>query len=319
VIAHTLKRSVSRPLVLNDMQGSNVITNYVDNIFCIGQNRQESNERYVKHIKLRSTKRFCGAEHVPVFRLKKIGGNFLGFAFQRFEPESEMLRDGTDGNLWRTIQTVKNLSDSGMSIRNIAEQLDLSKSAAHRYLQMWQAQPEVPRPLTYEEIHGPTIDDGWRPPEEEYPGQRSDQYLIKIGLRPVCKERWEAEQAALNAANQSEPEDVATGELFVNSVYSVVESYAAKETTEDTEHTENPLDRMKLVIDDHGKELFVESEYENGKPKIWYQYRSDGALRRWEHNGDCVNESAADPEVFGQVRQAVFELTTEDTESTEIF
>ena len=76
VIAHTPKRDIARPLVVNDMQGSKVIANYADSIFAIGQSRRETNERYIKHVKIRSNELIYGGAHVPVFRLKKIGGNF---------------------------------------------------------------------------------------------------------------------------------------------------------------------------------------------------------------------------------------------------
>lgn len=55
---------------------------------------------------------------------------------------------------------------------------------------------------------------------------------------------------------------------------------------------------MKHVIDDYGKERWVESEYDDGKARVWYQYRSDGKLLRWEHNGFANSSVMADAERF---------------------
>ena len=73
-----------------------------------------------------------------------------------------------------------------------------------------------------------------------------------------------------------------------------------KRGAQDNAAPPNPFDRMELVIDDYGKERFVESRYENGKLRVWYQYRSDGALLRYEHRGFGSSSELADPAVFGK-------------------
>ena len=147
VIAHTPKRDVKRPLVLNDMQGSKVIANFADSVFAIGESHRESNERYIKHIKQRSSEMLHGRGALPVFRMGKLGGNFLGLEFRQYAAENEMLRESADSHAWATIQMAKDLSDAGLTIRQIAEQLGLSKSAAHRYLQMWH--PSLSSPAAF--------------------------------------------------------------------------------------------------------------------------------------------------------------------------
>ena len=141
VIAHTPKRDIRRPLAVNDLQGSKAIANYADNIFSIGQSRQEPSGRYIKHIKPRSAELVYDASHLPVFKLHKIGGNFLGFEFKEFSNEAAMLREPVEGKDFAHIVKVKEMHDAGMSIRKIAEELGFSRSSTHRYLQRWR--PEM--------------------------------------------------------------------------------------------------------------------------------------------------------------------------------
>jgi hypothetical protein len=138
VLAHTPKRLMHRPITINDLQGSKVLSNFADNIFAIGESRRLGGERYVKQIKQRSTELMYNSAHVPVFDIRKIDGNFLGFQFYGYERESALLLDGHDLREWESIEKIGKMAAQGMSLREIAESLALPKSTVHRKVHMFQ-------------------------------------------------------------------------------------------------------------------------------------------------------------------------------------
>ncbi|MGH7782885.1 MAG: AAA family ATPase [Candidatus Binatia bacterium] len=115
VLAHTPKRHTWRPLTINDLAGFKAISNFADNVFVIGQSRIESDIRYIKHLKQRSTEMLCDERNVPAFRIVKRGGNFLSFEFLRFTTEAVHLCNYEDKMAFRRVAMVKKLSHEGMS------------------------------------------------------------------------------------------------------------------------------------------------------------------------------------------------------------
>lgn len=170
VIAHTRKRDARRGLVINDLQSAGMMSKGVDNIFAIGQSRRDSAERYIKHLKPRNAEVLYDGSHVPVFKLEKIGGNFLGFAFTEFSSEKAMLAEPKDGTDWPLIDRIKRMHDEGMSIRAIADRLGRSKTSVHRYLQMWhpQSDPEYVPESRSHRAHDPKANPHYFPGREEY-------------------------------------------------------------------------------------------------------------------------------------------------------
>src|SRR5262245_25550807 len=77
VLAHTPKRSASKPLSINDLAGFKTLSNFADSVFAIGQSRIESDIRYIKHLKQRSAEMLCDETNVPSFRIAKHRVNFL--------------------------------------------------------------------------------------------------------------------------------------------------------------------------------------------------------------------------------------------------
>jgi len=168
VIAHTRKRDGRRKLSLNDLQGAGSLAGGADNVFAIGQSRRRSGERYIKHLKPRNAEAMYDDAHLPVFDLKKIGGNFLGFEFNGFASEQKLLAEPKDGADWPMIERIKQMHDEKKSIRAIADELDISKTAVHRYLQMWHPQAETEPALSHPPVPDPTSDPHYFPGCEEY-------------------------------------------------------------------------------------------------------------------------------------------------------
>ena len=134
-LAHTPKRDLSRPLTVNDLQGSKMLSNFADSIFAIGESAKDKNLRYLKQIKARNTEEIYHAEYVATCQITK-PDNFLMFEFLNFGNEREHLKVLSDTDKADLIQQVKNLSASGESQRKIAGELGISLGAVNKYLKM---------------------------------------------------------------------------------------------------------------------------------------------------------------------------------------
>lgn len=131
-LAHTPKRDASKPLTMNDLQGSKMLSNFCDSCFCIGASTQDNNLRYLKQIKTRTKEFRYHDRNVALCRIEK-PHNFLRFALVGYGNEYEHLREADDERK-RLIEDVKRLSEEGLSQRDIAAELGISKSTVSRIL-----------------------------------------------------------------------------------------------------------------------------------------------------------------------------------------
>ena len=262
VIAHTPKRDGRRPLSVNDLAGSKILANFVDNIFAIGQSGSGGNIRYIKHIKPRSTEMFFGSAHVPVFQIKKIRDRFLGFEFLHFAPEVEQLRDMLDSLEWDLIANIKRMSDEGRSVRKIAAELEMAKSKVHRLLHLAENMP-VAQPPSQQ------VDDD---PFSGMPLQSYDD---------------EADEFADIYAND-DPESMAKRrELYLRDIgqFEERERVMKGDEREDLISPPTPIHpllppNLELRLDGYGREIYVEQLDERGKHTVWYQINRNGMLTR---------------------------------------
>ena len=137
VLAHTPKRAFRDTLTVNDLQGSKMLSNFADTIFCIGRDHSDRDVRYIKQIKSRGAALTHGTDNVITCRLVKQRG-FLKFAFQRLSDEYEHLtRPAAEISDAREslITEARRLAATGVSQRAIARRLNLSKTTIVRYLE----------------------------------------------------------------------------------------------------------------------------------------------------------------------------------------
>ena len=132
-LAHTPKRDLSRPLTVNDLQGSKMLSNFADSIFAIGESAKDKNLRYIKQIKARNSEEKYHSENVVVCQVAK-PDNFLRFEFLNFGNEREHLKNLTDNDKKELIQKVKDLSAMGESQRSISRTLGISLGTVNNYL-----------------------------------------------------------------------------------------------------------------------------------------------------------------------------------------
>ncbi len=93
VLAHTPKRDNSRPLSINDLQGSAMLKNFADAIFGIGQSEKDTEVRYLIQFKQRDGRDDVhNASNVALCEIDK-PSNFLGLNFTGFCDQSQLFND----------------------------------------------------------------------------------------------------------------------------------------------------------------------------------------------------------------------------------
>ncbi len=134
-LAHTPKRDLSKPITINDLQGSKMLSNFCDNIFAIGESAKDKNLRYLKQIKPRNAEIIYDAENVAVCQITK-PDNFLMFDFLGYGSECKHLKQMTESDKKDLIDKIKNLSALGESQRKIANELGIPLTSVNRYLNL---------------------------------------------------------------------------------------------------------------------------------------------------------------------------------------
>lgn len=132
LLEHTKKTDNSRPISLNDLQGSKMKANFADAVFTIGRSSKDKNLRYVKQLKVRSSELEYDLDNVMVYEIVKDTNN-LKFSFVDYGSEWEHLKQPSDDDKSALIEQVKELKRQGKSVREIATELGISKSSAGRF------------------------------------------------------------------------------------------------------------------------------------------------------------------------------------------
>lgn len=135
VLEHNKKVDTSRPIHLNDLQGSKMKQNLVDAVFSIGRSAKDKNLRYIKQLKVRDGEVHYDTENVKVCELSKTNG-YLSFSDIGFENEFEHLKQRTEIDKESLIEKVKELSRKGESQRQIAISLGISLGSVNNYLKL---------------------------------------------------------------------------------------------------------------------------------------------------------------------------------------
>lgn len=132
-LAHTPKRDLSRPITINDLQGSKMLANFCDSCFAIGTSHRDSGIRYLKQIKVRSSELKYDMENVIKCQIHQ-PDNFLRFEYMGWGNENEFLKLHTDDEKTALIKEVKSWSEKGLSQRKIAKEMNISVGAVNKYL-----------------------------------------------------------------------------------------------------------------------------------------------------------------------------------------
>jgi len=133
LLEHTKKVDTSRPIQLNDLQGSKMKANFADAVFTIGRSAKDKNLRYVKQLKVRSCEAEFDSENVLTYEVVK-ENSFLGFRFVEYGNEADHLQQQSETDKEALKENVKALHLQGKSLRQIATELSISKNKVDRLL-----------------------------------------------------------------------------------------------------------------------------------------------------------------------------------------
>lgn len=133
VLEHNKKVDTSRPIQLNDLQGSKMKSNLTDAVFTIGRSAKDKNIRYIKQLKVRDGEVIYDTENVKVCELSKSNG-YLSFTDIGFANECEHLKEVTEKDRENLIDEIKELYSTGKSFRAIGEQLKISHMKVSRII-----------------------------------------------------------------------------------------------------------------------------------------------------------------------------------------
>lgn len=134
VLAHTPKRSMSNPITINDLAGSKHLSNFADSVSAIGKSVQGKSVRYIKQVKpSRSSEILYDADNVICCEIEK-PGTMLTFHHLGYSPEYEHLNHESAAGKEDLKNRACELKGQRMTVRDIANQLDVPSSTVHRWI-----------------------------------------------------------------------------------------------------------------------------------------------------------------------------------------
>jgi len=107
--------------------------NFADSIFSIGRSAIGQDIRYIKQLKNRSDEIIYHSEKVLTARITQ-QGSFLQFVFMEEQPESAHLRHRDNNDYDELVNSIIELSQTGISQREIARELGVSVATVNRRL-----------------------------------------------------------------------------------------------------------------------------------------------------------------------------------------
>lgn len=133
VLAHTKKKSATKPIDQNDLAGSKRLINFFDAAFSIGKSMVDPNIRYVKQIKVRTGRFLYDSDHVMLCSIEQ-KNSLVQFVPQGFDDEADHLKKPKAQEKMIQAASVRSLKATGKSVREIAEITGISKSKVDRLL-----------------------------------------------------------------------------------------------------------------------------------------------------------------------------------------
>jgi hypothetical protein len=262
------KERASASCRITDLQDWRILSNAADSIFAIGRSGRDSGERFIKQVKSRTGEVVYDEENVPVFRLKKIDGKFLGFEFIEWGEESELSRR-RDPHSYdpQLVESLKTLSESSMPIRAIADKMKIPRSTVHRILKHANCQREVELPpWAPVDLDPPSVsyDD-----EPETPSIYANDDPESMRLRRVSY-LASLERAGQKPVDQQE-QDRLVKELMNDGV---------DREDEKPKPVANPFPGTQPRLNAYGKTIYVETEDSLHRPTLWYFLDAEGGRKR---------------------------------------
>jgi AAA domain/IclR helix-turn-helix domain len=268
-------RPHNRGLSVRDLGPAAILANFVDSVFAMGKSGDQGPYRYIKHLRSRSIEVTYNADNTVTFVRTYIDGNFPGFEFEQFDHESRQQEYG-DGIHRKNLVEAFECRDEGMTIREIADHMELSKSKVHRLLQMERPRSAGPKD---EKPADPTPapkkpEPKFEFPKERYEGEFTDRYLARSGLKPRW---WNALKQSVEGGLHFEPDAVY---CVAPDPSALADAPANTNAADQQSHLPQWQRGKTRSIDGYGQEIFVEKFDERGKPMIYYKQERKTVLKR---------------------------------------
>ncbi len=133
VIAHTPKRRGWKPITQNDLAGSSKLINFFDAGIALARSANDTNLRYLKQVKVRTGEFQYDSDNVLLMEVNKDDG-FLKFDLLGTGREEDHLNALSGGEAANEILDILMMQRDGMSIRQIAQAMNMGKSTVQRHL-----------------------------------------------------------------------------------------------------------------------------------------------------------------------------------------
>ena len=142
IFAHTPKRDRSKPLTRNDLSGSSMILNFADSAFAIGESNIDVSYRYIKQTK---ASRYASLVHdgsnVINYEIEKGPDNFTRFVEKGYGNEETHLKHI---DIDKRNNEIINYHLQGMSLREIAQKVDLSHTRVSKIIKKYDDENKLP-------------------------------------------------------------------------------------------------------------------------------------------------------------------------------
>ena len=133
VIAHTPKRRGWKPITQNDLAGSSKLINFFDAGIALARSANDNNLRYLKQVKVRTGEFQYDSDNVLLLDVNKDEG-FLKFDVLGTGREEDHLNALAGGEAASEILEILMMQRDGMTVRQIAEAMNIGKSTVQRRL-----------------------------------------------------------------------------------------------------------------------------------------------------------------------------------------
>lgn len=110
-----------------------MLINFADSAFALGRSAAAESHRYLKQIKQRNVEKVYHEENVMLCELKK-RNSFLGFDFLGTTRERDHLSEEDGERRDLRVQRAHELRDEGLTVRQIASELNISVGTVSNYL-----------------------------------------------------------------------------------------------------------------------------------------------------------------------------------------
>lgn len=136
VLAHTPKKHGSGGISLPDLAGSKHLSNFADSVFSLGVSKKDISLRYLIQVKpSRSAEVKYDSDNVFLCEIDK-DGPLLTFIGKGLAKEGDHLFSNSPDTEKELIEKAKEFQSKGLTYRDIAKELNVSKSSVGRWLKV---------------------------------------------------------------------------------------------------------------------------------------------------------------------------------------